>query len=56
MTSQPSTDSLTSLVLHDVNTPRADKDAGQSGSVTSPNIEQALIAAADALLTNQACR
>lgn len=53
MTTQPSTDSLTSLVLHDTS-PRADKDAQQSGSVPSPDIEEALIAAADALLTNQA--
>lgn len=54
MTSHPSTDSLTSLVLHDTS-PRADKDAEQSSSVPSPDIEEALIAAADALLTNQAC-
>ena len=53
MSSQPSSDSLDSLVLHDA-TQSPSKEAGQGQSTTSPDMEQALIAAAEALLTGQA--
>ena len=54
MTSLPSTDSLDSLVLHDT-THSPTKNAGQGSSVVSPDLEEALIAAAEAILTSQAC-
>ena len=54
MSSHSSTDSLDSLVLHE-RAPAPAKDAGQGKSTTSPDIEEALIAAAEALLTSPAC-
>ena len=53
ITSQPSTDSLDSLVVHEA-THSAGKAAGHSGSGPSLDIEEALIHAAHVLLTSQA--
>ncbi len=52
ISSQPSTDSLDSLVLLDTGSPG--NTAGQGSSAASnPDMEQELIAAAEALLTGQ---
>ncbi len=53
ISSHPSTDSLDSLVLHD-STGSPGNTAGQGSSAASnPDMEQELIAAAEALLTGQ---
>ncbi len=52
MSSQPSTDSLDSLVLHDV-TPSPTNEGLQGMSASNLDMEHELIAAAEALLSGQ---
>ena len=52
LSSHASTDSLDSLVLHD-STSSPNRSTGQGASASNPDMEQELIAAAEALLTGQ---
>lgn len=52
LSSHASTDSLDSLVLHD-STSSPNRSTGHAASASNPDMEQELIAAAEALLTGQ---